>query len=154
MQTGTITHTLANEAATEALARELAAHLKGRETILLDGPLGAGKTAFARALIRAGCGAPDMAVPSPSYTLIQPYETPSGRTLWHCDLYRLSGPEELDELGLPDILGRDIVMIEWPGRMGVYRPAQAIEIRLEPADNDPHRRHITITRAPEGFVPA
>lgn len=148
------TFTLADEAATQDLARRLAAHLTGRETILLDGPLGAGKTAFARALIRALCDDGEMPVPSPTYTLIQPYETPSGQTIWHCDLYRLSAPEELDELGLPDMLGSVLVIVEWPDRLGVHRPAQPLEIRFVPVDNASNQRHVTITGAPEGFAPA
>ena len=147
------TTTLANEAATQTLARQLAAQLQGTETILLHGPLGAGKTSFARALIRALCGDADMAVPSPTYTLIQPYESVTGQTIWHCDLYRIHEPEELDELGLPDMLGSGLVLIEWPDRLGVYKPAHALEIRLDPIDNYPDQRNITVTNPPEGFAP-
>ena len=148
------TFTLADEAATEKLARQLAAKLEGTETILLDGPLGAGKTAFARALIRSLCGDADMAVPSPTYTLIQPYTTPGGLTIWHCDLYRIHEPEELDELGLPDMLGTGIVMIEWPDRLGVYKPVAPLEIKLATIDNRPRKRQVTLTNAPEGVTPA
>mgnify|MGYP006443949841 CR=1 FL=1 len=147
------TFVLADEAATEKLARQLAPKLEGRETILLDGPLGAGKTAFARALIRALCGDESMAVPSPTYTLIQPYETPAGRTIWHCDLYRIHEPEELDELGLPDMLGTGLVLIEWPDRLGVHKPAAPLEIRLDPIDNHPDQRQLHIVNPPEGFAP-
>ena len=146
--------TVADEAATQKLARDLGIQLRGRETILLHGPLGAGKTAFARPLIRSLCGDADMPVPSPTYTLIQPYETLKGQSLWHCDLYRISGPEELDELGLPDMLGTGVVLIEWPDRLGVYKPASALEIRLDPVDTCPSQRQVTLTNAPEGFTPA
>mgnify|MGYP006433761961 CR=1 FL=1 len=145
---------LKDEQATQKLAWQLAAKLEGKETILLHGPLGAGKTAFTRALIRALCDDANMAVPSPTYTLIQPYETPGGLTIWHCDLYRIHEPEELDELGLPDMLGTGLVLIEWPDRLGVYKPAAPLEVRLDPIDNHACQRQVTLTNAPEGVTPA
>ena len=104
---------LKDDEATAALGARLAATLKPGDTVLLIGDLGAGKTSLARAVIRTLVGDADMDVPSPSFALVQPYETPAGTPIVHADLYRISDPREVDELGLFD---RDeaIVLIEWP----------------------------------------
>ena len=115
-------------AATEALAARLAARLRPGIAVLLDGPLGAGKTAFARALLRAITRDPALEVPSPTFTLVQSYDTPSG-PVHHLDLWRLAGPSALDELGWDDLLN-DIVLVEWPDRLGPWRPAVAITVTL------------------------
>ena len=119
---------LPDEAATAALAQALAPLLKPGDALLLDGPLGAGKTSFARALIRARAG-PDTEVPSPSFNLVLTYETPAG-TLWHFDLYRVAEPRELDELGLDEGLSDGITLIEWPDRLGTSVPSSALTLRL------------------------
>ena len=118
-------------AATEALAARLARRLAPGDVVLLEGPLGAGKSAFARALIRAAAAAPALEVPSPTFTLVQSYETPRGR-IHHFDLWRLAGPADLAELGWDQALA-DIVVVEWPDRLGALRPAHAITIALAPA---------------------
>src|SRR5262245_31939427 len=92
---------LADDAATAALGIALAAELTPGALVLLSGGLGAGKTALARAMVRALAGDPAMDVPSPSFALVQPYEA-QGATLIHADLYRLRDPREIDELGLFD----------------------------------------------------
>lgn len=123
--------TLADEAATAALAAALAPRLQAGDALLLDGPLGAGKTSFARALIRALAG-PGTEVPSPTFNLVLTYDLPGGVTLWHFDLYRVNDPRELDELGLDDALAEGISLIEWPERMGSEMPAGALTLRLRP----------------------
>lgn len=115
-------------AATEALAARLAARLRPGMAVLLDGPLGAGKTAFARALLRAITRDPALEVPSPTFTLVQSYDTPGG-PVHHLDLWRLAGPSALDELGWDDLLN-DIVLVEWPDRLGPWRPTVAISVTL------------------------
>ena len=122
---------LADEAATARLGAALAAVLAPGDAVLLAGPLGAGKSALARAVIRALLGAGEAEVPSPSYTLVNVYETPRG-AVWHADLYRLGGEaEELEELGLGEALeGGAIVLVEWPERLGPNRPARRAEIAL------------------------
>ena len=126
--------TLPDLAATEALATRLAAILRPGDAVLLDGPLGAGKSALARALIRAATGDPALDVPSPSYTLVQAYDTPRG-PLHHFDLWRLDGPAGVIELGWDEArLG--IVVVEWAGRLGYLRPDHAIAIALSPEGND------------------
>ncbi|MFC3674721.1 tRNA (adenosine(37)-N6)-threonylcarbamoyltransferase complex ATPase subunit type 1 TsaE [Ferrovibrio xuzhouensis] len=121
---------LASEAATAALAAALAPRLKAGDALLLDGPLGAGKTSFARALIRRLAG-PGTEVPSPTFNLVLTYDI-DGVTLWHFDLYRIDDPRELDELGLDDALAEGISLIEWPDRLGPETPADALTLRLRP----------------------
>ena len=94
----------ADEALTACLARVLAALLGPGDSVLLDGPVGAGKTHFARALIRARQGDAAEDVPSPTFTLVQTYEDAAGAELWHADLYRLTDPSELVELGLDEAM--------------------------------------------------
>ena len=107
---------LASLAATEALAASVAALARPGDAILLEGELGAGKTAFARALLRAASGDPALEVPSPTFTLAQSYDTRIG-TVHHFDLWRLNGPSGLMELGW-DEARDDIVVVEWPDRLG------------------------------------
>ena len=104
---------------TARLGRWLAGILSPGDTLLLSGPVGAGKTHLARALIRAATGS-DEDVPSPSFTLVQTYAAP-GFDIWHADLYRLSQPEEVVELGLDEAFGRAICLVEWPDRLGRCR---------------------------------
>ncbi len=128
-------------AATEALGGRLAALLHPGDAVLLDGPLGAGKSTLARALIRAAAGDPALDVPSPSYTLVQAYDTPRG-PLHHFDLWRLDGPGGVIELGWDE--ARDgIVVVEWAERLGALRPPNAIAITLAPAGEDSRMAAIT-----------
>jgi tRNA threonylcarbamoyladenosine biosynthesis protein TsaE len=112
--------------ATEALAARVARVARAGDAILLEGPLGAGKTAFARAFLRAAAGDPALEVPSPSYTLVQSYESANFRT-HHFDLWRLDGPGALAELGW-DEARADLVLVEWPDRLGDLRPADSLTI--------------------------
>lgn len=121
---------LPDEAATAALATLLADRLRPGDAILLDGALGVGKTCFARALIRHLSGDAGTEVPSPSFNLVLTYDLPSGTTLWHFDLYRVSDSRELDELGLDDALRDGITLIEWPDRLGFQTPASALTVAL------------------------
>ncbi len=132
---------LVSLAATEALAARLAARARPGDAILLEGPLGAGKTAFARAFLRAAAGDPRLEVPSPSFTLLQSYETKLG-PVHHFDLWRLDGPAALPELGFEEALA-DIVLVEWPDRLGRFRPADALILRLVPIDET--TRALTLT---------
>ncbi len=125
-------------AATESLGMRLASLLRAGDSILLEGPLGAGKTALARALLRAACGDPALEVPSPSYTLVQSYDS-EGFVLSHFDLWRLDGPAALVELGWHEAR-EGVVLVEWPDRLGPLVPADALRVRLDPVADDPHRR--------------
>lgn len=136
------TRLTADQDLTAALARMLAATARPGDTILLDGPVGAGKSHFARAFIRArqGEGAED--VPSPTFTLVQTYDDPLGTEIWHADLYRLSDPSELAELGLDEALDSAICLIEWPDRLDRL-PEGAITVAIA-AHADPDLRTITL----------
>ncbi len=129
-------HTTHNEKETAAIAEKLAADLKPGDLVFLWGPLGAGKSVFARALIRALCGDPELDVPSPTFTLVQQYDAP-GAAIWHFDLYRLEHPEEIYELGWEDALAGGIVLLEWPERLSgiLSNPSYIIEIKTG-TDND------------------
>jgi tRNA threonylcarbamoyladenosine biosynthesis protein TsaE len=118
---------LPDEAATRGLAAVVAALSQPGDVIALKGELGAGKTTFARAFIRAR-GADDE-VPSPTFNLVQVYEAGTA-TIWHFDLYRLRSPEEAWELGIEDAFGDGISLIEWPERLGHLLPARRLEIAL------------------------
>jgi tRNA threonylcarbamoyladenosine biosynthesis protein TsaE len=120
---------LADEGATAALAARLAPLARPGDVIALAGELGSGKTSFARAFIRA-LGDAAEEVPSPTFSLVQTYETQAG-PIWHFDLYRLARPEEALELGLEDALAEAIVLIEWPERLGAMLPEDRLELRLE-----------------------
>ncbi len=113
---------------TAALAGLVAELARPGDAILLEGPLGAGKTAFARAFLRAASADPSLDVPSPTFTLVQSYE--AGRfTAHHFDLWRLGGPAGVAELGW-DEARDDVVLVEWPDRLGPLRPADALAVAL------------------------
>ena len=96
--------------------------------------MGAGKTAFARAFLRAAADDPALDVPSPSFTLVQTYDTHRGR-VHHFDLWRLTGPSALAELGWDDARD-DIVLVEWPDRLGALAPPDALRLDFELAEGD------------------
>jgi tRNA threonylcarbamoyladenosine biosynthesis protein TsaE len=127
---------LANEVATESLGAALAMRLKPGDVVGLKGDLGAGKTTLARAIIRAAADDPDLIVPSPTFTLVEVYETPRG-AYWHFDLYRLEAPEQVYELGWEEALAEGIVLLEWPERLGPLLP-QHLSVTLE-LDGDGRR---------------
>lgn len=113
--------------ATSRLGEALAGRLRAGDVVLLEGPIGAGKTHLARALIRARLGR-DEDVPSPSFTLVQSYE--ARPEIWHADLYRLSHPDEVTELGLEEAFESAICLVEWPDRLGALTPETALKLRL------------------------
>lgn len=127
-------------AATETFAARLAAVLRPGDVVALEGPLGAGKSALARAAIRRLAGA-EIEVPSPTFNIVQTYETAGGE-VWHVDLYRLGNPAELDELGLDEAFEHAICLVEWPGLLGSMLPRDALTIRLEAGETGESRRAI------------
>ena len=140
----TLTLETRSEEETSAAGERLVADVRPGDVILLYGDLGAGKTAFVRGMARA-LGVPSAEVSSPTFTLIQEYPA-SPATLYHVDLYRLK-PEEVDDLGLDELMATGIVAVEWPDRW-VDRPAAAREVRIEHRGGD--TRHIVVlnTREP------
>ncbi len=133
------TATLPDLAATQALAAALAPHLRKGDVVALTGDLGVGKTEFARAVLRALGVSGD--VPSPTFTLLQSYES-NGLLISHFDLYRLKSADELDELGWDDALADGVVLVEWAERAGERMPANNLTLHftLEP---DGTRRCVT-----------
>jgi len=127
---------LPDEAATEQLGATLAQRLRPRDVVALIGGLGAGKTTLARAILRAASGDDALVVPSPTFTLVEVYDTGRG-TFWHFDLYRLEQPEQVFELGWEDALAEGIVLIEWPERLGALLP-EHLSVTLE-VDGDGRR---------------
>ncbi|HWB49166.1 MAG TPA: tRNA (adenosine(37)-N6)-threonylcarbamoyltransferase complex ATPase subunit type 1 TsaE [Stellaceae bacterium] len=134
-----ITIELPDETATAALAARLAGIARPGDVIALQGELGVGKTAFARAFIRA-CGG-DEAVPSPTFTLVQRYDLPDA-AVWHFDLYRLRAAEEAWELGIEDAFHDGISLIEWPERLGVLLPRRRLLVALDFAGKRQVRRAV------------
>ena len=131
--------TLPSPDATAAAARALAPRLAAGDVLLLRGGIGAGKTHFARSLIQARLGRAEE-VPSPTFTLVQTYATQEVE-LWHADLYRLTGPEEVEDLGLFDAFDTAICLIEWPDRLGAAVPSAALTLtfRLAEAEGEDAR---------------
>lgn len=119
---------LPDDEATIAFGQELADLLEPGDIVSLEGELGAGKSALARATIRALAGDPDLEVPSPTFALVQPYDTPRGPVL-HADLYRLGDAAEADELGLLDNPS-SFVLVEWAGRAAHVAEAANVVIAL------------------------
>lgn len=123
---------LVDEAATTALGRAVAPLLRPGDVVLLEGPLGMGKSTLARGLIRALAGA-DVDVPSPTFTLVQVYDT--SPPVAHFDLYRLERPSEAAEIGLDEALDLGCAVIEWPERLGddpsAWLGPDRLTVRLE-----------------------
>ena len=120
------------------LAQDIAFALAPGDTLTLDGDLGAGKTTFARALIRAASNDTALEVPSPTFTLVQSYATPRFE-IAHFDLYRLTDPAELRELGLDLALRCGVAMIEWPSRAGGDLPADRLTLALSETSAEDRR---------------
>ncbi len=120
--------TLPDARATDALGMRISGLLNAGDCVLLEGDLGAGKSTLARAVIQTALGS-DEPVPSPTFTLTAQYETGDGLFV-HADLYRLSGPEELEETGLEEAFREAVTLVEWPDRLGDLRPSDALTIAL------------------------
>ncbi len=137
---------LADEAATRELAVRLAAAARAGDVFGLSGPLGAGKTTFARAFIAARAvlaGVEPEDVPSPTFTLVQSYDFPGDPvetpTVYHIDLYRIENPDEAIELGLEDAFAAGISLVEWPERLGAHLPRNRIDMRFALGDGATER---------------
>ena len=116
--------TLKSPEETTDLAKNLGAVLQPGDVLLLEGAIGSGKTHFARSLIRSLMRKPED-VPSPTFTLVQVYETVIGE-IWHSDLYRLSDISEIEELGLTDAFETAVCLVEWPEKLGPLTPPSAL----------------------------
>src|SRR5712691_6305875 len=127
--TSSFSMVLPDEHATQRLAVDIANSLEPGDLVTLSGDLGAGKTAFARALIRYLAGDETIEVPSPTFTLMQLYDLPQF-PLVHADLYRLSGSAELAELGFDDLPEGAVVLVEWPDRAAGFLPPDRLDVGL------------------------
>ncbi len=136
---------LANEQATRLLAVDIASVLKPGDLVTLSGDLGAGKTAFARALIRHLAADERMDVPSPTFTLVQTYALPRF-TVVHADLYRVTHAGELAELGVDEAAENAVVLLEWPDRAADVLPIDRLDIAFTLApDLGPNQRNAEVT---------
>ncbi|MEP5152633.1 tRNA (adenosine(37)-N6)-threonylcarbamoyltransferase complex ATPase subunit type 1 TsaE [Planktotalea sp.] len=137
-----------NTEQTAEFAANLARVLRAGDTILLQGDIGAGKSYFARALIQSLQDVPED-VPSPTFTLVQTYETRAGE-VWHADLYRLSDPDEAEELGLTEAFETAICLIEWPDRLADLTPGDAATLSFETTEIEDQRK-ITLSGGSEAL---
>ena len=137
----TIARTLSDQSETEMLAAKLAKLARRGDVIALAGDLGVGKTAFARAFIRARLRTDDD-VPSPTFTLVQIYEPLSLQdpAIWHFDLFRLHLPEDALELAIEDAFAEAITLIEWPERLGGLLPDNRLDLTLMAGADERSRR--------------
>ncbi len=128
---------------TAVFAARVGATLVPGDILLLEGEIGSGKTHFARSLIQSLMAEPED-VPSPTFTLVQAYDTPQAE-IWHCDLYRLSAVEEVEELGLTEAFDTAICLIEWPGKLGPLTPETAATLTFKTDPNTTGIRHLTLS---------
>lgn len=133
------------------LARRIGADLAGGDCVLLDGSIGAGKSHFSRHLIRSLLETPED-IPSPTFTLIQTYDTTAGE-LWHTDLYRLSSLEDVDELGLFEAFDDAICLVEWPDRLQDLAPDHALHIKFAHDPECPDTRCLTLSWSDQKWTP-
>ena len=128
---------LASAEDTGRAAAALGAMLVPGDILLLEGPVGAGKTHFARQLILPLLAQPED-IPSPTFTLVQSYDTTSG-PLWHADLYRIGSVHEIEELGLTEAFEDAICLVEWPDRLGPLTPRAALCLSFSNGPTDESR---------------
>lgn len=135
--------TFHSETETHDFAVRLGKVLRAGDTVLLDGPIGAGKSFLARALIQSLLLEPED-IPSPTFTLVQVYDTPDAE-IWHTDLYRLSDPDQVIELGLLEAFETAICLVEWPERLAELAPPDALKLSLKPDSENTEVRHGTLS---------
>jgi tRNA threonylcarbamoyladenosine biosynthesis protein TsaE len=140
---GSLDLVVKDEEGTARVAGTVARAAVPGDVIALRGDLGSGKTAFARAFIRA-LTAPDEEVPSPTFTLVQTYPAEAG-TIYHFDFYRIEDPDEAWEIGIEEAFVGGIALIEWPERLGTLLPADRLDVRLEiPSGGGDNVRRVTL----------
>lgn len=135
--------------ASARLGQALAVHLKPGHVVLLSGPIGAGKSHIARAILRDLGVSED--IPSPTFTLVQTYHV-EALEIWHADLYRLSHVDEVAELGLLDAFETSVVLIEWPDLLVNELPKAALSISIS-LGSDENTRQIHFRSADSQWLP-
>ncbi len=143
--------TLTSPDETARLAIHIAGALRPGDCLLLEGPIGAGKSHFARSLIQHLLGYAED-VPSPTFTLVQTYDTAAGE-VWHSDLYRLTALDEVEELGLTEAFDDAICLIEWPDRLAELTPAGALTLSLSPDKDTEYARHLKFSWTDARWTP-
>lgn len=141
---------LADEAATERAGRAIASVLRAGDVVALSGPLGVGKTSLARAILLAA--GHEGEVPSPTFAIVQPYDD-LRPPIWHCDLYRIEDPSEMEELGLDVALNDGVLLVEWPERAGEAAWPQALRLSLAFAEGGARFLTAEVPAAWEGRWP-
>lgn len=136
---------LENQSATEQLAKELAQVVGSGDILALSGDLGAGKSTFARAFIRAASGDLALDVPSPTFTLVQSYDHADGTIIHHADLYRLENEEDVYDLGLEEEQDHAVLLVEWPDRLPNDWRAGALELSFSLDETETGQRQLTIS---------
>ncbi|HYF52846.1 MAG TPA: tRNA (adenosine(37)-N6)-threonylcarbamoyltransferase complex ATPase subunit type 1 TsaE, partial [Salinarimonas sp.] len=142
---------LPDEAATIDFGRFLADELKVGDLVTLSGGLGAGKTTLARVILRALAGDPDLEVPSPTFTLLQTYDTPRGAVA-HADFYRIGSAAEVAELGFDEIADRSVTLVEWPERAPEALSPIRLDVALELDPRAGPEARVAILSATGGFA--
>jgi tRNA threonylcarbamoyladenosine biosynthesis protein TsaE len=132
-----------SENETEQIASQVAKTLSFGDVLLLNGNLGVGKSVFARGLIRGMLNDPTHIIPSPTFSLVQTYDYDGGQ-IWHFDLYRLTDPDDILEIGWEEALSSGIVLVEWPERLGPWAPKNSIIVTIQPTENNPAHRLIDV----------
>jgi tRNA threonylcarbamoyladenosine biosynthesis protein TsaE len=128
---------LASPEDTARFAVMLGGKLTAGDTVLLEGPVGSGKTHFARSLIQSLLPVAED-VPSPTFTLVQTYDSHAG-AIWHADLYRIASVHEIEELGLAEAFETAICLVEWPDRLGPLAPKDALTLTFAQGREDDAR---------------
>ncbi|APE45073.1 tRNA (adenosine(37)-N6)-threonylcarbamoyltransferase complex ATPase subunit type 1 TsaE [Sulfitobacter alexandrii] len=149
MTTRSRSFTFADAEQTARQAALLAQVLRRGDVILLSGDVGAGKTHFARSAIQSLLTLPED-VPSPTFTLVQTYDTGDAE-LWHADLYRLASVQEVEELGLIDAFETAICLVEWPDRLGELAPSSALSLTFSQGQL-PDSRSVVATWQDDGWT--
>ncbi len=143
MTSAPATLTLQSPQDTADFAARLGATLRPADVLLLQGEIGSGKTHFARSLIQSLMNPPED-VPSPTFTLVQAYDTQIGE-IWHCDLYRLTSVDEVDELGLTEAFDTALCLVEWPDKLGPLAPDTALTLAFQTDPVETETRHLTLS---------
>ena len=143
--TNTLLQTLKDQSATERLAEQLAEVVSAGNIVSLSGDLGAGKSTFARAFIRAAAMDIELDVPSPTFTLVQSYDHADGTTIYHTDLYRLENEDDVYDLGMEEERDSAIFLVEWPDRLPDDWRSGALELSFAIDEQELGRRQLTVS---------